>query len=190
MKIQQTQDQMVIDNSLITTVAVGAILGIAGVAIGIYGIVKHVPVAMGIGLALALAGALFVALSRSTHIVLAKTGESSVSSKTLFSASKSEAFSLAEVSSVLLATSEIHSNVKDGDGSVREQTKVTANIFLLTKTAQRIHIGTATQIMNVSGIIGALIESLPLRLEAIRIAAFIGVPMQSSDAVGVSPFTS
>lgn len=190
MKIQQAGNQLIIDNSLTVTVIVAVILGVVGLGLGGYGIAHHTLVAMGVGAAFVLGGALFIAFSRSSHIVLDKNGACTASSKTLFGAVKSESFSLADVASVLLSTSEIHANVKDGDGSIREQTKVTANIFLLTKTAQRIHLGSSQQTVAAGGLIGAIIESLPLRAEAMRIASFIGVPLQSSDAVGVSPFVS
>ena len=188
MKIEQAGDQLVVDNSLVGKIIVAAVLGIVGIGLAIFGLTKHQPIAIGIGVVFVLACVLFVVVSRSTHIVLSKSGPSTVSSKTLFGNAKAESFSLSDVSSVLLSTSEIHGNVKEGDGTVREQTKINANIFLLTKTAQRIHLGGTSQVINIGGLVGALIESLPLRAEALRIATFIGVPLQSSDAVGTSPF--
>ncbi|MHB8448105.1 MAG: hypothetical protein ACYC9P_09300 [Rudaea sp.] len=190
MKIQQNGEQLIIDNSLVSTIILAATLGIVGLGLAIYGVDKHLLVAMGIGAAFILGCVLFMAFSRSSHIVLSKNGSSTASSKTLFGSSKSETFSLADVNSVLLSTSELHGNVKDPDGTIREQTKVNANIYLLTKTAQRIHLGGTSQMVSTGGLIGAIIESLPLRAEAIRIAAFIGVQLQSSDAVGTSQFVS
>jgi hypothetical protein len=42
--------------------------------------------------------------------------------------------------------------------------------------------------INVGGNAGAIVESLLFREEAMRIAAFIGMPMQFSDAVGANTF--
>lgn len=188
MKMQRTGDQLVIDNPLTGTIVLSVVFAAVGLGLGGYGIAKHLLIAMGIGGAFVLGAVLFIVFARSTHIVLSKSGQCTASSKSLFGAARTEPFSLSDVTSVVLSTSEFQGNVKDADGTVRAQTKITASLFLLTKTAQRIRLASTSQNVNVGGIVGAVIESLPLRAEAMQIASFIGVPMQCSDAVGTNQF--
>jgi hypothetical protein len=184
MKIQTTQNQMVIDNPNGMFVVVGALLGVIGIAAAIYGLIEHRTPLMAVGAFLVVLGTLIVATAKSTHIVLDKSGPSSLSSKTVFSQSKTQSFNLSEVTTVLLEARENSETVKNADGSTRNQTKIIANVFLVTSSAQRIPLGTATKVMDIGGLLGSLIATLPLKEEADQIATFIGVPMQASDSVG------
>ncbi|HTD27820.1 MAG TPA: hypothetical protein VK660_00365 [Xanthomonadaceae bacterium] len=184
MKIQTTQNQMIIDNSNMVFVVVGALLGLGGIVAAILGLIGHNNVEMAIGAGLAIMGALFVFVTKSTHIVLDKSGPSSLSSKTIVSQTTTQSFNLSEVTTVLLEAREASETVKNPDGSTRNQTKITANLILVTSNAQRIPIGSATRTMDIGGLIGSLITTLPLKNEAEQIAKFIGVPMQASDTAG------
>lgn len=136
-----------------------------------------------LGLALLVGGALLIVFSRSTHIVLSKSGDSSVASKILFSESTSQTFALADVASVQLQSSTTQRVCSDSsNGSSRYETDVTSSIFLHTKDARRIALGSKTRTMNYGGMIGALIQSMPLKKEAEKIAAFVDVPMEVYEA--------
>ncbi|HET7161254.1 MAG TPA: hypothetical protein VFI32_01090, partial [Rhodanobacteraceae bacterium] len=108
MKIRQTQDRLVIDNSLIVPVAAGAFFFLVGVIIIVMTLRSHSHEALwwglGFGALFAIVGACIVAFSKSTHVVLSKSGDSSISAKTLFTQSKSHSFALADVTTVRLET--------------------------------------------------------------------------------------
>ena len=55
---------------------------------------------------------------------------------------------------------------------------ITSSIFLHTRDARRIALGSKTRTSNIGGMLGALIQSMPLKNEAEQIATFIGVPME------------
>jgi len=184
MKIQSTQSQMIIDNPIGLFIVVGVLLGVGGIATAIYGLVKHGNGVMAIGAFLVILGALIVVTAKSTHIVLDKSGPSSLSSKTIFTQSTTQSFNLSDVTTVLLEARENSETVKNADGSTRSQTKITANLFLVTSKAERIPLGTATKVMEIGGLLGSLIATLPLKAEGEQIAKFIGVQMQASDSVG------
>lgn len=133
-------------------------------------------------------GVALIAFSKSTRLVLAKVGTSTVSSKTLFLESKSRSFSLSEIASVLLEKCETNDKATAGDGSASDQTRMTSTASLLTRAGRRVRAGNAMRTMNVGGLIGALIEPVPLRREADQIAAFTGVPMQSTESTGAGRF--
>ncbi|HTA65271.1 MAG TPA: hypothetical protein VK753_07195 [Xanthomonadaceae bacterium] len=184
MKIQATQNQMTIDNPLGLFVTVGAILVVVGIAAAGYGLIGHNQTVTMVGAGVTVLGALIVISARSTHLVLDKAGPSSLSSKTIFSKTTTQSFVLSDVTTVLLEARESSETTKNADGTTSDQTRITSNLFLVTKTAQRIPVGTATKIMNIGGLVGSLITTLPLKEEADQIAAFIGVTVQASDSVG------
>ncbi|HET6633175.1 MAG TPA: hypothetical protein VFG73_10770 [Rhodanobacteraceae bacterium] len=179
MKIRQAPEQLIIDNSLCMPVAAGAILCLGGIGIVIMGYLNRLWWLPLLGLALLVIGALVACLSKATHIVLAKSGDSSIASRRLFSASSSHSFALTDVLSVQLrssTTQRLRNN--SADGSQRYETEVTSSVFLHTRDAQQIALGSHTRTMSIGGMIGALVRSMPLKKEAERIAAFIGVPME------------
>jgi len=180
MKLQQSGELLVIDNSLVMSVAAGAILCIGGVLLGIWGLSAHVWVVLGLGAALCLGGGLLIAFSKSSHVVLSKSGQSTVSTRTLFTEARQHSFALTEIAKVLLETRERQSTVKDGDGE-RQETQVTATVFLITQADARVQVGSTTRSVG-GGVLGALLRSAPLQREAEQIAAFAGVPLESRDA--------
>ncbi|MGA7298571.1 MAG: hypothetical protein WBW92_13825, partial [Rhodanobacteraceae bacterium] len=92
---------------------------------------------------------------------------------------------MADVTSVHLETSQTQRQTKDADGSDRYETQVKSNLFLQTRDAQRIQIGSKTRTVNVGGMLGALVQSMPLKKEAEQIANFIGVPLQVHEATSL-----
>jgi hypothetical protein len=183
MKIRQSADQMVIDNSLAMPVATGIILGLGGATIILLGYLNHLWWLWLLGLALLAIGGLVIVFSKSTHIVLARSGDSSIASKTLFTQSKAQSFALADISAVQLRSSQTQRLSKDADGSQRTDTEVKSIVYLKTADARMLQIGSKTRTLNIGGMIGALIQSVPLKKEAEQVAAFIGVPLQVSDAM-------
>lgn len=183
MKIRQASDQLIIDNSLLMAVATGIILGLGGLAIVLLGYLNHLWWLWLLGLALLAIGALVAVFSKSTHIVLAKSGDSSIAAKTLFTQSKTRSFALKDISAVQLVSSQTQRLSKDADGSQRYDTEVKSSVYLRTNDARVLQIGSKTRTLNLGGMIGALIQSAPLKSEAEQIATFIGVPLQVSDAM-------
>lgn len=185
MKIRQTFDQLVIDNSLLMPVATGVILGLGGIAVAILGFLNHVwwlPLA---GLVLLVIGALLVTFSKNTRIVLARYGDCSITAKSLFRQARSHAFALADITAVQLQSSQTQHLTKAADGSQRYETEVKSTVYLKTADARMLQIGSKTRNLNIGGMLGALIQSLPLKAEAQQIADFIGVPLQVSDTMSL-----
>ena len=189
MKITQSEDQLVIDNSLLKALAIGTVFLLVGVGIIVLTLISHdhkiVWWGLGFGALFAIVGACIIGFSKSTHIVLAKTGASSISSKTLFTQSRSHSFALADVATVRLETSESRRSVQDDNGNQRFETDLTSNLLLQTKTAQRITIASLTQPAGdgVAGFLGSLVSDPPLKKQADIVAKFIGVPLQVNDGV-------
>ncbi len=185
MKIRESADRLVVDNSLVTPVATGVILGVGGIGIGILGFLNHLWWLPLLGLALLVVGAVVIAFSKSTQIVLARSGDSSIAAKTLFTQSKSTSFALADVTSVQLETSQTRQMARGPDGSQRYETRVASNLFLMLRGTERMQIGNQIRAMNIDGMIGALLQAVPLKVEAEGIARFIGVPLQSHENVAL-----
>ena len=183
MNIHENRDQLVIDNSLAIPVIAGGVLAAGGVTIGFLGVINTPHWLLALGLALLVLGALIIVFSKSTHVVLARSGDSSIAAKTLFTQSKSNSFVLADVTSVQLETSQTQRLTKDADGSQRYETQVKSKLFLQTRGAQRIQIGCETRAMNIGGMLGALVHSMPLKKESRQIAEFIGVPVEVHEAM-------
>lgn len=186
MKIRQTADQMVIDNSLAMPLATGIVLGLGGMAIILLGYLNRLWLLWLLGLALVAIGALVVTFAKSTHIVLARSGASSIASKTLFTQSKAHSFALDDVSSVLLLSSQTQRLSKNADGSQRYETDVRSTLYLKTADARMLQVGNKTRTLDIGGMIGALVRSMPLKKEAEQVAAFIGVPLQVSEATSLA----
>lgn len=182
MKIHEEQDQLVIDNSLVMPVIAGGVLAVGGVVIGFLGALQKPHWLIALGALLLVIGGLIIVFSKSTHIVLTKSGDSTIAAKTLFTQSKSQSFALADVTSVQLETSQTQRRTKDADGSDRYETQVKSNLFLQTRDARRIQIGSETRAMNIGGMLGALVQSMPLKKEAAQIAQFIGVLVEVHEA--------
>lgn len=183
MRIRQAPDQLIIDNSLAMPVATGVILGLGGIAIGVLGFLNQIRWLYLLALALLAIGALVVAFAKSTHVVLAKAGNSSVAAKTLFGKTQSRTFALTDVTAVQLQTSQTQHRSTDADGSQRYDTEVKSTVYLKTSAAHIIFIGSQTRTLNLGGMLGALIQSAPLQAEAKQIADFIGVPLLVADAM-------
>jgi hypothetical protein len=183
MKIRQSTDQMVIDNSLAMPVVTGIVLGLGGATIILLGYLNHLWPLWLLGLALLAIGGLVIVFSKSTHVVLARSGDSSIASKTLFTQSKAHSFALTDIAAVQLLSSQRQHFSKDADGTQRSDTEVKSTAYLKTADARMLQIGSKTRTLNIGGMLGALIQSVPLKKEAEQVAAFIGVPLQVSDAM-------
>lgn len=183
MKIRQSTDQMVIDNSLAMPVVTGIVLGLGGATIILLGYLNHLWPLWLLGLALLAIGGLVIVFSKSTHVVLARSGDSSIASKTLFTQSKAHSFALTDIAAVQLLSSQRQHFSKDADGTQRSDTEVKSTVYLKTADARMLQIGSKTRTLNIGGMLGALIQSVPLKKEAEQVATFIGVPLQVSDAM-------
>ncbi|MEO8804048.1 MAG: hypothetical protein ABI375_11915 [Rudaea sp.] len=189
MKISQSNDQLIIDNSLVKALAIGTVFLLVGVGIIVLTLISHdhqiVWWGLGFGALFAIVGGCIIAFSKSTHIVLAKSGDSSMSSKTLFTQSRSQSFALADVATVRLETSESRRSIQDNNGNQRYETDLTSNLLLQTKSAQRIRIASLTQPTadGVAGFLGSLVSDPPLKKQADIVAKFIGVPLHVNDSV-------
>ena len=185
MKISEQPGQLVIDNSLAMGVATGIILVLGGATVGYLGWLNHIQWLYLLALALVLIGVLVALFARATHVVLVKSGDSTLSSRRLFSAATSQSFCLTDAISVGLVTSTSQRASRDADGSVRTDTQVSSTIYLHLRDGTRIALGSRTRSMNLGGMVGALVQSMPLKKEAERIAAFAGVPLAAHDAVSL-----
>ncbi|MDN5925334.1 MAG: hypothetical protein L0H70_10110 [Xanthomonadales bacterium] len=185
MKIREQAEQLVIDNSLVMPVIAGGILALGGLVIGFLGVVNKPHWLLALGAALLVIGGLVIFFCKSTHIVLAKSGDSSITSKSLFGKAKAQTFSLADVTSVQLMSSQRQRLTKTADGDSRYETEVKSSLFLQTRDARRIAIGSKTRKLNVGGMLGALIQSMPLKKEAAQIAQFIGVLVETNETTSL-----
>lgn len=191
MKIQQVQDQITIDNSIVSSLIISIILIIGGIVMVVVGLVQSAAVLSIIGAVVFLIGLLIIFVAKSSHIVLNKSGLCSVSSKSLFKSSASETFQLSDVSYVELAVRQniaSNSGMNKGGTSIgvgSTQNDLTSTIILATKTGQRITLGSGSRSMSLGGAVGAMIQDVPLKKQADQIAKFIGVEVQSSGDVGL-----
>ncbi|HET8898347.1 MAG TPA: hypothetical protein VFN09_06230 [Rhodanobacteraceae bacterium] len=190
MKIQASSDQLVIDNSLAMPVIAGIVLALGGLAIGLLGFLNHLWWLYLLAAALIVIGTLVIAFAKSTHVVLAKSGDSRITAKTLFGQAQSQRFALTGVTTVQLSSSQRQRRRRDADGSDRYDTEVTSVIDLKTGTGGLIRIGSETRTLSVGGLLGSLIQSIPLQDEAKQIADFIGVPVLASEATDLGTGTA
>lgn len=185
MKIRQTAEQLVIDNSLAMPVATGCILALGGIAIAALGLLNHLWWLPLLGLALLAIGALAALFAKSTHVVLSKSGDSSIAAKSLLGSTQSHTFALADVTAVQLQSSQSQHRSTDADGSQRYDTQVKSVIYLKTRDARSMQIGSKTRTLNLGGMLGALVQSAPLRREAEQIAGFVGVQLLVYDSMSL-----
>lgn len=190
MKIRQSNAELIIDNSLAMPVIAGIVLALGGLTIGLLGFFNHLWWLYLLAVALIAIGALVIAFAKSTHVVLTQSGDSRITAKTLFGQSVSRSFALHDVTAVQLTSSQRQRRMRDADGSDRFATEVKSIIRLQTGSGGLIEIGSATRTLNVGGLLGSLLQSIPLRDEAKRIADFIGVPVLTSEATGLGTGTA
>lgn len=190
MKIRTEADQLVIDNSLAMPLIAGLVLALGGIAIGALGSFNHIAWLYLVALALIVIGALVIAFAKSIHVVLAKSGDSRITAKTLFGQTASKTFALTDVTAVQLSSSQRQRRTRDADGSDRFETEVRSIIRLKTTSGGMIEVGSATRTLNVGGLLGSLIQSIPLQGEAKQIADFVGVPMLTSEATSLGTGTT
>lgn len=186
MKIRQTPDQLIIDNSLFMPIAAGIMLGLGGVAVGTLGSLNHLWWLTLAGLALLVIGTLVAVFSKSMHIVLTRSGDCSIATKSLSGHIKSHAFALKDITAVELQSSQTQHLTKDADGSQRYDTEVKSTVYLKTTDARMFQLGSKTRTLNIGGMLGVLIQAMPLKAEAEQIAAFIGVPLQVAEATSLA----
>lgn len=183
MKIQQNQNELTITSSALVGRIVGGAIALAG--IGVIGATAMGAIAeqlygYGGGAALIVGGAVTIALCSSKVVRLVKGGNSSITTKRLIGAAKTQQFDASALSSVQLRTQTKETRSVSGDNNTSNSISRESVLQLIMNDNATIEIGRS----NGGAQMGMLIKKAPLHDEAQQIADFLGVQLQAvnSDA--------